>query len=185
VKTLVFLLEEASAKVLIEGLLQDRLPEGWLTQFLVFDGKQDLERNLVRKLRSWCAPNTYFVVLRDQDASECKAVKARLVALVAESGRSALVRVACKELEAWILGDLHAVSRAFEEPSVVDHARKMKFREPDAVVRPVEALRQLIPSYQKVDGARRVGPLLDPSRNESQSFRAFYRGLERLWDEAG
>lgn len=179
-KMLVFFLEEPSARALLEGFLPQWLPHEWRVRYVVFEGKQDLENGLVRRLRGWLTPETRFVVLRDQDAGDCKKVKDRLVRLVKQSGREALVRIACRELEAWVLGDLNALADAFEVPRLAHLSVKAKYREPDALVRPVEQVRRLIASYQKVDGARRVGPLLDPERNLSPSFHAFCAGLDRL-----
>ena len=94
-KHLVCLLEEPSARDLLEGLLPRLLPKDTAVYYLVFEGKQDLEGQLVRKLRGWRLPNSAFVVLRDQDAAECRVVRERLISLVAESARRpALVRVA-------------------------------------------------------------------------------------------
>jgi hypothetical protein len=178
---LVFLLEEPSAKDLLIGLLPKLLPERVQVHYLVFEGKQDLEGQIVRKLRGWRMPDSAFVVLRDQDAAECRMVRARLAKLVEESRRTpSLVRVACRELESWIVGDWHAVAEAFERPNLAGLALKEPYREPDALVRPVELLRKHIPDYQKRDGARRVGGLLDPRRNQSKSFRAFCAGLGTL-----
>jgi hypothetical protein len=118
-KHLVFLLEEPSARDLLEGLIPRLVPADLAVYYLVFEGKQDLERKLARRLRGWRLPDSAFVVLRDQDAAECKEVKARLVGLARESGRApVLVRVACKELESWVLGDLDAVAETFGEPSL-------------------------------------------------------------------
>lgn len=184
VTELVLLLEEPSARDLLEGVLPRLVPDGTRITYLVFEGKQDLERNLVRKLRGWRRPNSAFVVLRDQDAGDCRAVKNNLSALVDESGaRPALVRVACRELEAWVLGDWEAVAQAFAAPQLKLQATKEKYRDPDRLVRPVESLRQFLPEYQKRDGARRVGPLLDPARNQSRSFRTFCSGVVRLLRE--
>jgi Domain of unknown function (DUF4276) len=180
-KRLVFLLEEASAAELLKGLVPRLIGRDLLSHYIVFQGKSDLEQQLVRRIRAWQAPDSVFVVLRDQDAADCRLVKQRLSRLVADAGRApVLVRVACHELESWIVGDLRAVAEAFQRPSVAEHLNKEKFRAPDKLVRPVEELRSLVPEYQKVDGARRVGPLLDPSRNTSHSFQAFWSGLERL-----
>src|SRR5690606_27098023 len=105
VTQLVFLLEEPSAADLLAGLLPRLLPPDVPIHYLVFEGKQDLENQLVRKLRGWLAPNTLFVVMRDQDAADCKQVKATLAQLVQKSGRGGvLIRVACRELESWIVG---------------------------------------------------------------------------------
>ena len=180
-KHLVFLLEEPSAKDLLLGLLPKLLSDDVTCHYLVFEGKQDLEKQMVRKLKGWRLPDSGFVVLRDQDAADCTDVKSKPMGLVGESGRSpALVRVACRELEAWIVGDWTAVATAFEQPNLAAQRLKEAHRRPDALVRPVEALRKFIPEYQKRDGARRLGKLLDPARNESTSFRAFCSGVQRL-----
>lgn len=126
-------------------------------------------------------PDSAFIVLRDQDAADCRAVRARLAMLVDESRRvPSLVRVACRELESWIIGDWQAVADAFERPSLSKLSAKERYRDPDSLARPIDELRTHIPDYQKGDGARRVGSLLDPQRNQSRSFRAFCTGLQRL-----
>jgi hypothetical protein len=178
VKNLVFLLEEPSAKDLLQGLLPRLIPNGPELHFLVFEGKQDLEKQLVRKLRGRARLDSGFVVLRDQDAADCKVVKNRLLKFGEASGcKPLLVRVACRELEAWCVGDLHAVAEAFGKPQLKAQANKEQFRDPDRLVRPVESLRAFIPDYQKRDGARRVGPLLEVSRSRSRSFKAFCTGV--------
>jgi hypothetical protein len=186
VKHLVILLEEPSARDLLEGLLPRLLPQDMIVYYLIFEGKQDLERQLVRKLRGWRLADSAFVVLRDQDAAECQVVKERLTKLVEESARKpTLVRVACRELESWIVGDWQAVAEAFDRPSLIAQSSKEAYRNPDQLGRPVESLRKFIPEYQKRDGARRIGVLLDPSRNQSRSFRTFCAGLQRLVAELG
>jgi len=80
-KTIVFCLEEPSARELMRGLLPRILPGDVEYRFIVFQGKQDLEKQLVRRLRLWKAPDTCFVVMRDQDAADCQKVKAKLVSL--------------------------------------------------------------------------------------------------------
>ena len=183
-RNLVFLVEELSARELLVGLLPRLLPGDVAVHYLIFEGKQDLEKQLVRKIRGWNRSNSVFVVLRDQDAAECRTVKGKLLSLAEESGRRpVLVRVACKELESWIVGDWEAVAQAFGRPQLAQQARKATYREPDILVRPVESLRKFIPDYQKVSGARKVGPLLDPERNRSRSFQVFCTGIRKLLGE--
>lgn len=178
---LVFFLEEPSARDLLQGLLPKIVPESIYVQYLVFEGKQDLEAQLVRKMRGWKMPNSAFIVLRDQDAADCAQVKATLAALVAEADRSpTLIRIACRELEAWVLGDWQAVADAFERPDIAGLGRKEQYRLPDQHSHPVDLIRKHLPEYQKRDGARRVGALLDPARNQSHSFKVFCDGLRRL-----
>ncbi len=161
--TLLFLLEEPSAKALLEGLVPRLVPRSVHPRFMVFEGKQDLEKRMVGRLRGWLVPDTRFVVLRDQDGGDCQAVKAGLRDRCAIAGcDKALVRVACRELEAWVLGDLAAVGAAYGKPSLGEFQAKAKFRTPDQLANPVEELQRLLPEYEKVDGARRLGPLLDP-----------------------
>lgn len=184
-KRLVFLLEEHSAKDLLEGLLPRLLPKDTAVYYLVFEGKQDLERQLVGKLRGWRLPDSAFVVLRDQDAAACRVVRERLTNLVAESARQpTLVRVACRELESWVVGDWRAVAQAFDRPNLIAQSSKEAYRNPDQLVRPVESLRKFIPEYQKRDEARRIGVLLDPKRNQSRSFLTFCSGVQKLVAEA-
>ena len=66
--TLVFFLEEASAKAMLEGLLPRVLPNEVAPRYIVFEGKQDLEKQVEKRLRGWLAPNSRFVILRDRDA---------------------------------------------------------------------------------------------------------------------
>lgn len=180
-KHLVLLLEEPSARDLLEGLLPRLLPDEVQVHYLVFEGKQDLEKQLVRKMRGWRRAESAFVVLRDQDAADCMEVKNTLVNLARESGKEPwLVRVACKELESWVVGDWQAVAQAFGRPKLAALSGKKQYKDPDRLVRPVEELRRNVPEYQKRDGARRVGPLLDPSRNHSRSFAAFCSGINRI-----
>src|SRR5205807_10542595 len=105
----VFLLEEYSMKVLLEGLLPRFVP---CLPFLCVphEGKQDLERSLPRKLRVWREPGVRFVVVHDNDGGDCRALKARLAGLCDATGcQDTLVRIACQELEAWYLGEPRAL----------------------------------------------------------------------------
>ena len=61
--------------------------------------------------------------MRDQEAAHCHDVKRKLGEIVATSGKRALIRIAWRELESWVLGDLRAVAEAFGEPSVANHPR--------------------------------------------------------------
>jgi len=181
--TLVFFLEELSAKALLEILLPRFISEDkFVLRFVPFEGKQDLEKQLVRRIRGWRTPNTHFVVLRDQDSAECKDVKQRLLELCAEAGHpDTLVRVVCRELESWYLGDLKAVGEAFGMNNLAGKQDKRKYRTPDALWNPVKELERITNQrYQKVSGSRAIGPLLDIHNNRSPSFQVFISGVKRL-----
>lgn len=186
---LVFLLEEASAEAMLQGLLPRLLPQpdDIEVRYIVFEGKSDLEKQLVRRLRRYRSPNARFVVLRDQDAGDCHQVKAGLVDKCRQAGRdNALVRIACHELESWYLADLEAVGKALEIPSLPARQNSAKYRAPDNLANAAEELKKLTAHrYQKIGGSRAIGPHLDLGNGRSRSFAAFISGLRRILAEVG
>lgn len=187
---LVFLLEEPSMKVLLDGLLPKLVP-GWAAgeHFLCVphEGKSDLLRSVPRKLAAWRIPDDRFVVMHDNDGADCQAVKARLVRLCADSRRpDTLVRLVCQELEGWYLGDLDALADAFDAPKLLAPAARKRYLDPDTVMKPSEELKRLVPAFQKGVAARRMGTALrDPDQNRSRSFQVFVAGVRRLALEMG
>ena len=114
-RTIVFFLEEPSAKEMLQGVLHRILPDEILIRYVVFQGKQDLEKNLKIKLRAWTLPNCSFVVMRDQDSGDCKEIKEKLANICEKAGRKGvLIRIACHELESFYLGDLAAVEKGLD-----------------------------------------------------------------------
>ncbi|MCC7312963.1 MAG: DUF4276 family protein [Sulfuritalea sp.] len=185
-RPLVFLLEEPSAKDALEGFLPTILPENAEITYLVFEGKQDLERRMARTMRAWQKADARFVVMRDQDSGDCKLIKQGLLARCREAGSAdrAVVRIACRELESWFLGDWAAVGQAFNLPRLAAMGGKAIYRDPDRLGSPVAELRKVIPTYQKRDGARRIGPYLSTDVNRSNSFVVFAEAVRRLAVEA-
>jgi len=178
----VFLLEEYSMKVLLDGLLPRLFPN---LPFLCVphEGKQDLEKSIPRKLRAWQEPGVRFCVIRDNDGADCRALKQNLVALCGQGGRKdTLVRIACQELEAWYFGAPDALAVAFGHPALRGIAAKARFRDPDAVVQPAAALAELVPEFQKVSGARSLARVL-PRENNSRSFQVLMAGIGQLSEE--
>lgn len=178
---LVFFLEEPSAREMLDGVLPKILPDGFTTQFVVFEGKQDLEKRLPIKLRAWQLPNTLFIVMRDQDSGDCVQIKNSLLEKCTNAGKpDALVRIACHELESFYLGDLAAVAQAIGPDNLAQHQRKAKYRDPDQLGSPSQELKRLAPAYQKVSGSRAIGTVLNIEQNHSHSFNALIHGVQRL-----
>lgn len=176
---LVFMLEEPSMKGFLEGLLPRVFPQ-LVFQCVAHEGKSDLERSLPRKLRGWREPDVRFVVLRDNDGGDCKALKERLLDLCKGAGRpDTLIRIVCQELEAWYLGDLAALDAAYGS-KVGRYAGRQKYRDPDAFGSPSVEVKRLAPAFQKIDGARRLGRCVDPALSRSRSFRALLEGLAQV-----
>lgn len=177
---LVFLLEEPSIKVLLEGLLPRLFPTLDIL-CIKHEGKSDLEKSLPRKLRAWNRPDDHFVVLRDGDGKDCKALKASLSKMCAEAGREdTLVRIVCQELEAWYFGDLEAFADVFSAPALRRQAARVGYRDPDAIAKPSKELIRLYPAFQKTDGARRMAERLSYGSNRSPSFRVLVEGIARI-----
>lgn len=181
---LVFFLEEPSARELLKGLLPRLLPDSIDCQYVVFEGKQALEKRLPKLLRAWQQPGTLFVVMRDQDSGNCIQIKNNLSAKCAGANKpNTLVRIACRELESFYLGDLAAVAQAVGPGNLAQHQNKAKYRDPDLLVGPATELKKLAPNYQKVAGSRAIGPLLDIDHNHSRSFNALIHGIRRLTED--
>ena len=182
-KELVFLLEEPSAKAMLESLLPRILSEGIVFRCIPFEGKQDLEKQLPRKLRAYQNPLARFIVLRDLDSHpDCAAVKSRLIALCHPSGKleRCLIRLACKELEAFYLADLYAVEKALSLTGLIKHQNSRKFRVPDLLGSPSSELRTLTKQvYEKVAGSRAIGHHLDIENDRSPSFRNLILAIRR------
>ena len=181
-KTIVFFLEEPSAREMLEGVLPRILPANIQIRYLLFQGKQDLEKNLKKRLRGWRLPDSVFVVIRDQDSGDCKAIKTNLTNLCLEARREGvLVRIACRELESFYLGDLTAVEKGLGIRGLGKQQQKRKFRNPDALHHPAEELYRLTGNiYDKVVGSRAIAPYLNLDTNCSKSFRVLLSGISNL-----
>ncbi len=178
--TMVFFLEEPSAREMLQGILPKILPSDIQCRFVVFQGKQDLEKNLTRRINGWLTPNSAFVIMRDQDSGDCKDIKQRLLTL-SQSRFPVLVRIACRELESFYLGDLAAVEAALGLTGVASKQEKVKYRDPDQLENAAEELKVLTKyKYQKISGSRSIGPHLSLTTNRSRSFLALVQGLKDL-----
>lgn len=166
-RTFVFFLEEPSAKEMLQGILHRILPDDIFPHYVIFRGKQDLEKNLKIKLRAWKLPNCSFVVMRDQDSGDCKEIKENLANICEEAGRKGvLIRIACHELESFYLGDLAAVEKGLDLKGLERKKEQRKFRDPDLLANPSEEMFKLTNNiYDKISGSRAIAPFLDLESN--------------------
>ena len=109
---IIFLLEERSMKEVLDVLLPQIIPNVPF-KTIPHSGKSDLQQSIPKKLKAWNTPDTKFVIVQDQDSANCVELKQHLLNLAEPAGREVLVRIACRELEAWYFGDLNAVSQAY------------------------------------------------------------------------
>lgn len=183
-RELVFLLEERSAKALLESLLPRCVSTEIHFRLVPFEGKQDLEKHLTRRIRAYQNPHARFIVLRDLDSHpDCIKLKESLSAYCGKSGRvqHCLVRIACQELETFYLADLDAVGKALTLNWVANRQKSRKFRDPDKLGSPSLELRTLTRNhYEKVAGSREIGKHLDLENQRSPSFRNLVSGIRRM-----
>lgn len=182
-KYLVLFLEEASARAVFEGLLPRILPKEVLVYYVVFEGKTDMEKQIVKRLRGWIYPETAFVILRDQDSGDCSEIKHSLKEKCREAGKpETIVRIACRELESWYFGELDAVEKALAVNNLSKYAKSSKYRIPDQITKPsVELIKITDKKYQKISGSRKIGKHLsiETKKNTSLSYKHFISGLRK------
>ncbi|MDR0867953.1 MAG: DUF4276 family protein [Planctomycetota bacterium] len=180
---LVFFLEEPSAEALLKELLPTLIVgKNVNVHYYKFQGKQDLDKNLARRLRYWQEPDTAFIILRDQDANDCRVVKRKLNALCKSSDKRYLIRIACRELESFYFGDLTAVEQALAV-KVAHFSRKRRYRESDNIINPAGELTRITNGkYQKIAGSRTIGKILRSrvAANTSPSFHALIDGIRKI-----
>ncbi|BEV14689.1 DUF4276 family protein [Herbaspirillum sp. DW155] len=169
---------------MLETLLPRILNPSVHHRFIPFEGKQDLEKQLERKLRGYLNPAARFLIMRDQDShADCKALKASLLTKCADGGKGnvSLVRIACRELESFYLADLGAVESALGVPGLHKLQGHAKYRDPDRLGSPSMELKELTRGrYQKVGGSRLLGSHLALENTRSSSFSNLIQGIKRL-----
>jgi len=150
-----FLVEEPSIEVMLNNLLPRFLLPDTSFAIRVFQGKQDLLRNLPVRLRGykkWLPVDHKIVVLVDKDNDDCYRLKRKLdeiardAQLVTKSsvGRfeffQVMNRIVIVELESWFFGDRHAIKTAYPaiSPNFVNRPREIN---PDEYPNPSKSWR--------------------------------------------
>lgn len=155
--------------------------EHWIV--ISHQGKSDLERSYPRKMQEWREPGVRFMLLRDNDGADCRALKQRLISRISDPAPEYLVRIVCQELECWLLGDMNAVAAAY--PAAVRHQKfkHLAKRDPDRLNDAAGWMKQLTGTQSKTIRASTIAKHLQPTRNRSTSFQVFLSGLQRLFAE--
>lgn len=181
-KEWVFFLEELSARAMLEGLLPRIVLQSVDVRYIVFEGKQDMEKQLVRRMRGYRNAEAHFIVIRDQDSGDCQTIKARLKQFCVAAGHpNAIIRIACHELESFYLADLAAVEQGLGITGIAKRQTHQKFRTPDWLGSPSQELKKLTRGrYQKISGSRAIGPYLDIDNTRSHSFKILVEALRRI-----
>ncbi len=186
------LVEERSMEVFLRGLLPRILPRGFEVDTNCFiishEGKSDLQKRLPKRVKAYRSypDKVVLLVIQDQDSSDCIILKNKLLALVDKNNPALirLIRIACRELENWFLGDLAGVESIYPSSRAARKINKAKFRNVDAL-NGSDEMKKLSSEFSKIACARQMGHTIDPILNTSNSFRQFTSGLSRLLKEHG
>ena len=183
-KELVFLLEGKSDIVMLEGIIRKCLDTTKVAvQYIPFEGKTDLKNQLKKKIRHYNNPHACFIVLCDQDSDDCKKLKQKLKEKIPSDKRDRTrIRIACRELESFYLGDLDAVKEGLGMQKITLPA-KYKNLSPDEIPdeKPSGILEKITQDkYQKVSGSRAIAPHLSIKENTSPSFRVLVKAIDTL-----
>jgi len=182
---LIFLLEEKSMQAVLDVILPQLIPEPKTFLCIAHEGKQDLAQSIPRKLKAFqnINPQTKFIIVHDQDSHDCVKLKTELTKLCQQAGQeNVLIRIICRELESWFLGDLVAVEKAYKlKPnSLSKEQNKNKFRHPDRLNSAKQELKSLVQGYYELDGSKKIAPHLSLEQNRSRSFHVFIEGLQKI-----
>lgn len=180
-KELVILLEEPSAKEMLTSLIP-RIDSSIQFRCIPFQGKQDLEKNITRKLKLYQNKEASFLIIRDQDSADCHTVKDKLIKLCQASGRTSYkVRILCHELETVYLADLYAVEQGLNLHSLSKRQNESHFQNPDNFPNPKQKLKEITHNnYQDIAGSKSISPFLDISNTRSSSFKNLLDAIKQL-----
>ncbi len=181
-----FLLEESSMVNVLTEILPKILPKEYQLNTNCFlrphQGKSDLRKSIPNKVKAFSnSPEAVkIVILHDQDSNDCIELKRQIRELCTQSGDCpVLIRIVCKELEAWYLGNMNAIQAIYPRFKAPNYIKKAKFRNPD-VCNAAEELRKIIPTFQKGNASREIPKFLNVEQNSSESFIQFRDGLRKF-----
>jgi len=180
--------EEPSLKKVFDVILPKILPEQVLFRIYPHQGKQDLEKALTHTIPSISKiPGSKILITRDQDTDDCKKVKSELMNLVMNNCHcDYYVRIICKELESWFIGDLKAVESAFPRFKASQFENKSKYRNVDKISKPSAELLRLIPEFNnkrflpKLEVSEKIAIHMNPENNKSKSFSHTITAIKKL-----
>lgn len=182
------LVEEQSMEELLRILIPKFAPERWVLDENYFirphQGKQDLQKSIPQKVKTfsrWHEPAA-IVIVQDQDSAECVELKNRLISLCGDIKIPLLVRIVCRELEAWYIGCPKAIESAYPKFKAKNLISKSKYRNPDKLNNAKQELRKLLPEYAMIDSAKRITPHIVIEECSSESLAQFVSGMKRIFD---
>ncbi|MCF8370702.1 MAG: DUF4276 family protein [Bacteroidales bacterium] len=180
------LAEEPSMENFLRVILPVILPEDYQLDVNCFihphEGKNHLKKSIPRKLRAYQRSGypVKVLIIHDQDSNDCLRLKNEFD-VICQSNITIpyLIRIACRELENWYLGDFQSIEKVYPEIKASKYENKAKFRNPDNVSGSHE-LELMTKNFTKSFASREIPKYMDIQNNKSKSFNHFITGLEKL-----
>lgn len=180
--------EEPSIKNVFDAVLPKILPQGVNYSIHTHQGKQDLEKAILTTVPTLSRiPNSKVLITRDQDSGNCIDIKNRIINLLAQNCTCEFyVRIVCKELESWFLGDLDAVGEAYRRFKPENFQNKSKFRNVDNIQNPSKYLKAIIPEHfdkktlPKLETSEKISQFMRIDKNKSPSFNNTIKAIISL-----
>lgn len=189
------LVEEPSMKEVLSVILPKILPTNWVLDENYFirshEGKSDLQKSIPQKIKVFSKYHepAGIIILQDQDSNDCKILKNKLKEICFQNGDcKVLIRIVCKELESWYLGDMQAIKEAYPNFKIDKYINKKKFREPDIMNNAAEEVEKILPEFKKINSAKLISQYLDvvdglKNKNKSESYKQFIKGVENFFEQ--
>jgi hypothetical protein len=181
-----FLLEEPSMENFLRIILPQILPDDLSLDVNCYlrphNGKSDLLKSIPNKVQVFSNFHipAKLVIVHDQDTSDCIALKAQIQELVNIGNPcDVLIRIPCRELEAWYLGDMDSIKYIYNRFKPENHKNKAKFRNPDILMASDE-MKKLCPEFQKGYASKNIPLHMNIDINKSASFNNFISGLNNF-----
>ncbi len=177
--------EEPSAGNFLRVILPKILPEDYALDINCFirthEGKNDLQKSIKNKIKAWphWGRPVKVLVIHDQDANDCEQLKSSLLDLFKGTPTPAVIRIACRELENWYLGDLDAVEAVYPATKASSLKAKAKYRNPDNLSGANE-MRLLTSDFSKSHASKTIPKHMNINNNNSASFNHLISGVQKL-----
>jgi hypothetical protein len=181
------LVEEESIRAFLEKLIE-KLAEGtdWILEQNVFirsfEGKSHLRKELPNKAKVYARFHEpiFLLVLQDKDSNDCLQLKQSIIELVKPSGLTSFkVRIVCKELECWYLGDLDAVECVIPASKAGKLKNKSKYKDPEKL-NGKDEIKKWIQPYSAIQFAKSIACKMSLENNSSQSFHQTVNVLKEI-----
>src|SRR6218665_2275558 len=205
------LTEEPSMESFLREVLPQVLPADYQLDINCFirphEGKSSLQKSIPRKIKAFSnyGYQVKVLIIHDQDSNDCKILKNDLSKLCESTNIPVVIRIACRELENWYLGDMQAIEKVYPESKATSLPRKQnyriqekefglhelkkrkrnfltrkaKYRNPDKVFGAHE-LKKMTSNFSKTRASREIPKHMIISSNNSPSFNHFLTGLTKL-----